>query len=91
MISLVIDDNIFLTVIGDINSGDIYSYNAEGNAKRLRFGKFSIPMVANTTNLENRYISIRPNPFEIPKIMQNMIAGPNKIFKNFEIESGSIG
>jgi fructose-1,6-bisphosphatase/inositol monophosphatase family enzyme len=91
MIALIIDNIVVLTVIGDTNSGDIYSYNTQGNAKRTRFGKFPVPLTANTENLKKRYISIRPNPFEIPSALQSMIAGPEKLFKSFEVESGSIG
>jgi len=91
MIALIIDSVVVLTVIGDTNSGDMYSYNSQGSAKRIRFGKFAQPLTAHTGNLIEKYISIRSNPFEIPNTLQDMITGPTKLFKSFEVESGSIG
>ncbi len=96
MLALISDGNIVAVAIGDVNTGEVYTYANESEhceVTRLRFG-VKYQLEPEKKPLAEQYAFLLDHPREQPEIVRNMILPAPKdggLFKDFEIGSGSIG
>lgn len=97
MIGLVCNDNIVAVVIGDANTGEIYSYANEADhcqVDRHRFNYIEALGPDTKRPLRHQYAFLLENPRVQPKLVREMIEhypAEGGLFKDFEIGGGSIG
>ncbi|MDD5318824.1 MAG: hypothetical protein PHF79_03360 [Candidatus Pacebacteria bacterium] len=96
MLALVRDGKVIASYIGDANTGEIYGYDeslAEGEAKRVRFGRTSLLKPETDMPLPKQYVLLREAPHTFPANIAEIImpAKDGGVFKDIEVSGGSIG
>ncbi len=97
MIAIIYDDEVMGVIIGDVNTGEIYSYcdiDRRGDVSRTRFGGQVSKLTPNIAEpLRAQYVAMRESERHQPKIVREMIQHPNTggLFKDCEAGGGSIG
>lgn len=97
MLALVVEGLVVAVTIADANTGEIYEYAAAeefGDATRIRFGKESLLEPDIKRPLRHQYLLLLDNPRIQPEIVKDMILdfpAEGGLFKDFEIQGGSIG
>ncbi len=98
MVGLVQNGQVIASFIGDVNTGEIYSF-APGDVfpTRERFKKVTDLVPCNQQNfgpLAKRYALLNEAPWRMPKILQHIVKKNNDeggLFKNVEVNYGSYG
>lgn len=97
MLALVCDGKIVAVTIGDANTGEIYSYadeDARGEVARWRFDKMEKLEPDVVRPLHQQYVLLLDNPRVQPEVVKDMATlfpAEGGLFKDFEIQGGSIG
>lgn len=97
MIALVFDGEVIIAYIGDINTGEIFGFDATidepGLGHRIRFGIDSFLSPNLRDPLHNQYVYTRRNPrFEVDWV-QTLLAPKDfgGFFRDIEVGGGSVG
>lgn len=90
-----VDENgvVDAAVIGDINTGELYFFGPDHVPTRRRFGVESELTKVSLHKLKDVYVILKDHPEEYPLLAQDMVRQTSRegIFKDLNIESGSIG
>ena len=92
MIALVVDEKVVAAFIGDINTGEIFSWTEGGKATRERFGRTTV-LEPKLTPLKKQYVVFRDAPHKLAPVFSHLSGDgyPNPLFKEIEVSSGGGG
>jgi hypothetical protein len=77
--------------VGDVNTGELYFFGPDQVPTRRRYGVAS-ELKKKGLGIYNRYALLRDHPEKLPLILQDLIlTEKGGLFKDVDIESGSIG